>query len=135
MVYDTTPPTLWSKRVNTMRPFGPGTFAWDVPGPVRPSTAVVVTTTVINQRFIASPSRERFVLPSLAWRPGKVERWSVRVSVGLCRGIIRLRRGRGVSWTPRPSPFSPRGGGRESNPPGSFRPHYGFEDRGAHQEP
>ena len=27
------------------------------------------------------------------------------------------------------------GGGRESNPPGSFRPHYGFEDRGAHQAP
>lgn len=27
------------------------------------------------------------------------------------------------------------GGGRESNPPGSFRPHTGFEDRGAHQAP
>jgi hypothetical protein len=26
-----------------------------------------------------------------------------------------------------PSPFSPRGGGRESNPPGSSHPHYGFE--------
>jgi hypothetical protein len=28
-----------------------------------------------------------------------------------------------------------RGGGRESNPPGSFRPLTGFEDRGAHQAP
>jgi EmrB/QacA subfamily drug resistance transporter len=28
-----------------------------------------------------------------------------------------------------------RGGGRESNPPGSSRPHTGFEDRGAHQAP
>jgi len=27
------------------------------------------------------------------------------------------------------------GGGRESNPPGSSRPHTGFEDRGAHQTP
>jgi hypothetical protein len=27
------------------------------------------------------------------------------------------------------------GGGRESNPPGSSRPHTGFEDRGAHQVP
>ncbi len=27
------------------------------------------------------------------------------------------------------------GGGRESNPPGSLRPHVGVEDRGAHQEP
>jgi ABC-type transport system involved in cytochrome c biogenesis permease component len=27
------------------------------------------------------------------------------------------------------------GGGRESNPPESLRPHVGFEDRGAHQEP
>jgi hypothetical protein len=33
------------------------------------------------------------------------------------------------------SPISPRGGGRESNPPGSSRPHTGFEDRGAHQAP
>jgi hypothetical protein len=31
--------------------------------------------------------------------------------------------------------ITPRGGGRESNPPGSFRPHTGFEDRGAHQAP
>ena len=28
-----------------------------------------------------------------------------------------------------------RGGGRESNPPASSRPHTGFEDRGAHQAP
>src|SRR6266571_3713567 len=28
---------------------------------------------------------------------------------------------------------SHRGGGRESNPPASSRPHTGFEDRGAHQ--
>jgi hypothetical protein len=27
------------------------------------------------------------------------------------------------------------GGGRESNPPESLRPPYGFEDREAHQEP
>jgi Phage integrase family len=27
------------------------------------------------------------------------------------------------------------GGGRESNPPRDFRPHTGFEDRGAHQAP
>jgi hypothetical protein len=27
------------------------------------------------------------------------------------------------------------GGGRESNPPASFRPHTGFEDRGGHQAP
>jgi hypothetical protein len=27
------------------------------------------------------------------------------------------------------------GGGRESNPPASSRPHTGFEDRGAHQAP
>ena len=27
------------------------------------------------------------------------------------------------------------GGGRESNPPASFRPPTGFEDRGAHQAP
>ena len=33
------------------------------------------------------------------------------------------------------SPLSPRGGGRESNPPASSRPHTGFEDRGAHQVP
>jgi hypothetical protein len=31
--------------------------------------------------------------------------------------------------------LSVSGGGRESNPPGSFRPLTGFEDRGAHQAP
>ena len=31
--------------------------------------------------------------------------------------------------------FLRSGGGRESNPPGSSRPHTGFEDRGAHQTP
>jgi hypothetical protein len=29
---------------------------------------------------------------------------------------------------PDPSPISPRGGGRESNPPGSYRPHTDLED-------
>ena len=49
--------------------------------------------------------------------------------------VMRSRGGCGACRAPQPLPFSPRGGGRESNPPGSSRPHTGFEDRGAHQVP
>ena len=61
-----------------------------------------------------------------------LNRWDVCISFAIARFASSTDR---IAKRLLPAFSQLSGGGRESNPPGSFRPHTSFEDRGAHQEP
>ena len=94
----------------------PSTFAAFEPEAI----ASVAASEKVSKEFRVSPSVVEAALERVSQLPEPV-------SATAFPAMVSLRRGRGAAPLHDRSPFPPRGGGRESNPPASFRPPTDFE--------